>query len=369
MHLAVLVLRVSSLLPLVVTADPLVFHAETRSTQLLNRTRFGSATECSVRLGGRQFTLKFYRMITCRYVDNLATIYPYLLKYSNDIAALEITDSTIKNFNLKQHSKAFARFEFLIFHRTTIHVKTPCPFSSLSKTLFYLHLTRFSPSLDTLFFNASCAVMKRLHVLILDHANVGNEKVLAIKLPNLHVLRLNFSAMHQPLSHSYVRSFPYLQDLLLKVNDDCHRCEYEWLKYAARDENYALFHVSTNSGCMDWNRGGKFVKWQHAPLCGSCSLPLLSNRVRTGALCTMEDGITEHYCKAFYGRQAVFHPWTHTFDHQVSRVVPHPSTRRPYQEFMKAKYTMAPGARRRRALNESVSCFSSLEHTCTRLEN
>ena len=63
-------------------------------------------------------------MITCRYVENLSNIYPYLLKYSNDITALEITDSIIKNWNINEYSKVFRKFEFLIFHRTTIINKT-----------------------------------------------------------------------------------------------------------------------------------------------------------------------------------------------------------------------------------------------------
>ncbi|CAF4397400.1 unnamed protein product, partial [Adineta steineri] len=129
----------------IISCNSIYFHSETRSTRLVNRTLFGSTTECSIRLGGKQFTLKFYRMITCRYVENISTIYPYLLKYSHDISTLEITDSTIKNFNIKQYAKVFRKFEFLIFHRTTIVTKQLCPFNSLSKNLLYLHLTRVSP--------------------------------------------------------------------------------------------------------------------------------------------------------------------------------------------------------------------------------
>ncbi|CAF4563392.1 unnamed protein product, partial [Rotaria sp. Silwood2] len=87
-----------------ISSNSIYFHTKTRSTQLINRMVFGSTTECSIRLGGKQFTLKFYKMITCRYVENLSNIYPYLLKYSHDITALEITDSIIKNWNINEYS-------------------------------------------------------------------------------------------------------------------------------------------------------------------------------------------------------------------------------------------------------------------------
>ncbi|CAF1418120.1 unnamed protein product [Rotaria sordida] len=322
-----------------ISSNSIYFHTKTRSTQLINRMLFGSTTECSIRLGRKQFTLKFYKMITCRYVENLSNIYPYLLKYSHDITALEITDSIIKNWNINQYAKVFRRFQFLIFHRTTIINKTLCSFNTLSSNLFYLHLTNFSPSLENFFSNQSCLIMKRLHVLILDHTDLGNKNILLDKFPNLHILRLNFSSFNHPLNYSYIRLFPYLQDFFLKFNDDCHRCEYEWLKYATRDNNYILFHISPNSGCMDWNRGGKFLQWQHAPLCGSCSLPLIINKKKTNNICKMEDGITEHYCKAFYGQQSLFQPWTNIFEKKTIKIIELPSTIRPSQEFMKSKYT------------------------------
>ncbi|CAF4718376.1 unnamed protein product [Rotaria socialis] len=315
---------------------------------------FGSTTECSIRIGGKQFTSKFYKMITCRFVENLANIYPYLLKYSHDITALEITDSTIKNWNINQHAKVFRKFEFLIFHRTTIISKSVCPFDSLASNLFYLHFTHFSPSLEKFFSNQSCSIMKRLRVLILDHADLGNENLLADKFPNLHILRLNFSSFDNPLNYSYVRSFPYLQDFFLKVNDDCHRCEYEWLKYAARDGNYVFFRISPNSGCMDWNRGGSFLKWQHAPLCGICSLPLIIDKMQTNDMCKIEDGITEHYCKAYYGRQSIFQPWTNIFEKKTTQNLPLPPTMRPRKEFMKPKYTKSIIKQHKRDITSSV---------------
>ncbi|UJR37459.1 hypothetical protein I4U23_030162 [Adineta vaga] len=354
MNVCLLFLLINFFLPFI-DSNSIFYHTETRSTRLVNRTMFGSSTECSIRLGGKQFTLKFYRMITCRYVENLSTIYPYLLKYSNDISALEITDSTIKNFNLKSYAKIFRKFEFLIFHRTTILTKISCPLNILSDHLLYLHLTHFSPRLDKFFNNSSCSIMKRLHVLILDHTDLGNENILLDKLPNLHILRLNFSSFYQPLNYSYMRSFSYLQDFLLKVNDDCHRCEYEWLKYATRDDKYVLFHISPNSGCMDWNREGKFLQWQDAPLCGSCSLPLMINRIRTNQLCQMEDGITEHYCKAFYGRQSLFQSWTNRFDNKTNQFIQYPSTKRSHQQFMKSKYTTTIQTRLKREINSTFS--------------
>jgi hypothetical protein len=90
---------------------------------------------------------------------------------------------------------------------------------------------------------------------------------------------------------------------------------------------------------MDWNRGGKFINWEHAPLCGSCSLPLIINKIKTKDICKMEDGITEHYCKAFYGRQSLFQPWTKIFEKNIIPFHELPSTMRPSQEFMKSKYT------------------------------
>ncbi len=299
-------------------------------------------------------------MITCRYVENLGNIYPYLLKYSNDITALEITDSKIQNWNISEYSKVFRKFEFLIFHRTTILNRTIfCPFNFLSTKLFYLHLTHFSPSLEHFFSHPSCLKMTRLHVLILDHTDLGDENLLLKTFPNLHLLRLNFSSFHHPLNSSYLRSFLYLQDFLLNVNDDCHRCEYEWLKYATRDENYVLFRISPKSGCMDWNRGRKFLQWQHAPLCGSCSLPLIKNKIPTNEICQMEDGITEHYCKAFYGRQSLFQPWTNVFEKKTKEIIQLPSTMRPSYEFMKSKYTTLIIERYKRDGNNTVCRFVS----------
>ena len=330
------------------------YLTNTRSTRLVNRTRFGSATECSIRLGGKQFTSKFYRMITCRYVANLSVIYPYLLEHSNDITALEITDSTIDQWNIDEYPKAFRRFQFLILHRTRFLQQSACPFNTIAPKLFYLHLAHFSPSLEHVFVNRSCSPMKQLHVLILDHTPLGDENLLREKFPHVHVLRLNFSSFSQPLNSSYLRAFPYLQDFFFKTNDDCHRCEYEWLKYASRDENYARFRVSPHSGCMDWNRNGQFMTWQHAPLCGSCSLPLLSRGLRGKELCRVEDGITEHYCKAFYGRESLFTPWTNVFDKKTKIIGELPSTVRPYQEFMKPKFTPLPSARPKREVNTTV---------------
>lgn len=340
-----------------ISTNSIYFHTKTRSTQLVNRTLFGSTTECSIRLGGKQFQLKFYKMITCRYVDNLSIIYPYLLKYSNDITALEITDSKLKDFNINKYSKIFHKFQYLILNRITIiNQTTICPFNTLSRKLFYLHLTSFSPSLDVFFSNQSCLIMKHLHVLILDQTNLGDENILLKYFPNLHLLRFNFSSFNHPLNYSYMRSFIYLQDFLLNINDDCHRCEYEWLKYATRDKNDVLFHISPNSGCMDWNRGRKFLKWQQAPLCGSCSLPLIINKIRTNVFCRMEDGITEHYCKAFYGRESLFELWTDKFEKNIEQVIPLPSTMRPRQEFIKSKYTRTINPRYRRDINSTV-CF------------
>jgi len=332
------------------------FHTETRSTRLIHRTKFGSTTECSVRLGEKQFTLKFYKMITCRYVEHLGDIYPYLLKYSNDINVLEIVDSKLKSFNLNKYVKVFKKFEYFIFHRTTIMNSTNrCLFDSIAKKIFYLHLTQVSPSLDRWFSNKTCSVLKRLHVLILDQTNLGNEQILRTYLPNLHLLRLNFSSIHHPFNASYLRSFVYLQDFLLNIHDDCHRCEYEWLKYAARDEKYFLFHISPNSGCIDWSQRGKFVPWKDAPLCGTCSLPLIINRIRTNQICQVENGITEHYCRAFYGRDSLFDLWTTKYEKSVERNIDLPSTMRPRHEFMKSKYTMKTTERIRRDLNTTKS--------------
>jgi hypothetical protein len=318
----------------------------------------GSITECSIRLGGKQFTLKFYKMITCRYVDNLSTIYSYLLKYSNDITALEITDSKIRNWNITEYGKVFRKFEYLIFHRTTILNQTnSCLFNPLAKKLFYLHLTDFSPSLESLIGNQSCSIMKQLHVLILDRTDLGDENILLNKFPNLHLLRLNFSSIHQPLNYSYLRSFIYLQDFFLNVNDDCHRCEYEWLKYASRDENYVLFRISPKSGCMDWNRGGKFLQWKDAPLCGSCSLPLIINKRKMNEICKMEDGITEHYCRAFYGREGLFQSWTNAFDKEINQTAGLRSTMSPTHEILKTKYTKSMIGRYRRDSNQTVRMF------------
>lgn len=320
--------------------NPIHFHTETRSTRLVNRTLFGPITECSIRLGGKQFQLKFYKIITCRYVENLSIIYPYVLKYSNDITALEITDSKLDNLNINSLSKILRKFEFLIFHRVKIvNQTTICPFNSLSNKLFYLHLTDFSPSLDKFFSQKSCTIMKHVHVLILDNTNLGDENLLFKKFPNLHLLRLNFSSFHQPLNSSYLRLFPYLQDLFLNVHDDCHRCEYEWLKYATRDDNYQLFHISPKSGCIDWNSNRQFIQWKYAPLCGTCSLPLVINKIKTNQYCKMEDGITEHYCKAFYGRESLFQPWFNKTDNVVQAYRGLPSTMSPTQYFMKTKYT------------------------------
>jgi hypothetical protein len=355
---SIIILILLSLTINLILSNSIYFHTKTRSTQLVNRTLFGSITECSIRLGGKQFQLKFYKMITCRYVENLSTIYPYLLKYSNDITSLEITDSKIQNFNINEYSKVFRKFEFLILHRTTIINQTIlCPFNSLSTKLFYLHLTHFSPSLDKFFSNKSCSIMKQLHVLILDHTDLGDENILLNKFPNLHLLRLNFSSFNHPLNYSYIRLFSYLQDFLLNVKDDCHRCEYEWIKYATRDENYVLFRISPNSGCMDWNREGKFIKWQHAPLCGSCSLPLIIDKIKTNEICKMEDGITEHYCKAFYGRQSLFQLWTNIFEKKIKQIMQLPSTMRPNQEFMKSKYTNSIIQRYKRDINSTVCKF------------
>ena len=329
------------------TCCSISFHTETQSTRLVNRTNFGSTTECSIRLGGKQFTRKFYRMITCRYVENLSSISSYLIQYSNDINALEIIDSKISNWTIDESGKVLRRFEYLIFHRTTIiNSNQSCLFNPLSRKLFYLHLTQFSPSFDQLFSSRSCLTMKRLHVLILDQTKLGDPTILSKKLPNIHILRLNFSSSHRPLTDVYLRSFVYLQDFLLNVDDDCHRCEYEWLKYARRDEHSVLYRISPHSGCMDWNRGKIFVPWHDAPLCGSCSLPMMINsRMRHQELCRMEDGITEHYCRAFYGRESVFQAWTNVFQKNITRIEQLPSTMRPTYEFMKSKYTKSMSKR------------------------
>lgn len=337
--LTIIILLLLSIYP---SFSSISFHTETQSTRLVNRTTFGSTTECSIRLGGKQFTRKFYRMITCRYVENLSSISSYLFKYSNDINTLEIIDSKISHWNIDESSKILRRFEYLIFHRTSIiNSNQTCLFNPLARKLFYLHLTQFSPSLDQLFSNRSCLTMKRLHVLILDQTKLGDQSILLKKFPNLHILRLNFSSFHQPLTDAYLRSFIYLQDLLINVDDDCHRCEYEWLKYARRDSNSILYRISPHSGCMDWNHGRIFVPWHDAPLCGSCSLPMmtLNNRMKTQELCRMEDGITEYYCRAFYGRESVFQLWTNVFQKKFMWIEQLPSTMRPTHEFMKPKYT------------------------------
>ena len=317
------------------------FLIETRATRLINRTILASPTECSVRVGEKDFTLKFYRLITCRYVRHLADIYPYLLKYSNDVTGLEITDSKINRWNTTEYRKLFRQYEFVIFHRTTLNGTERCPFNVMAKKLFYLHLTEFSPSLDQLVSHRSCLPLKRLHVLVLDQTPVGNEHILLRFFPHVHLLRLNFSAVIHPLNSSYLSSFPYLQDFYFRVADNCHRCEYEWLKYAARDDHLLLFRVSPQSGCMDWHDHGEFLPWKDAPLCGSCSLPLISvGRSIAGQRCRMEDGITEYYCHAFYGRQSIFHPWTKQFDEKSSTTTISPRlTPRPSREFMKPKYT------------------------------
>lgn len=343
------------LLPIIRSFSPISFHIETQSTRLVNRTIFGSTTECSIRLGGKQFTLKFYRIITCRYVENLSSISSYLRAYSNEINALEIIDSKISLWNVDEYGKLLRRFEYLIFHRTIIINQTnSCLFNPLAKRLFYLHLTQVSPSLDRWFSNRSCLSMKRLHVLILDQTDLGDEKILLKNFPYLHILRLNFSSFHHALTDSYLRSFIYLQDFLLNVNDDCHRCEYEWLKYATRDDNYVLYRISPNSGCMDWNRGKMFVKWHDAPLCGSCFLPLIKKKMINEEICRMEDGISEHYCRAFYGRESFFRLWTEVFQKKIKSIEPISSTMRPTYEFMKSKYTKSINLRVKRDENQTV---------------
>ena len=355
--------KMNALLPLVfslalldpISAEFSSFLINTRSTRLVNRTVLGAPTECSVRLGKKEFTSKFYRMITCRYVNDLARIYPYLLQYSNDVTALEITDSTIDYWNSTAYSPVFRRLEFLVFHRTTLRNISSCPLNVFAKKLFYLHLTDFSPSLAQLVSHRSCLKLKRLHVLILDRTSIGDGNILRETFPNLHLLRLNFTALYQPLNASLMRSFPYLQDFFFKVNDDCHRCEYEWLKYAARDEKALLFRVSPQSGCMDWHERERFLTWREAPLCGSCSLPLLSKGKPTNEMCRMEDGITEYYCKAYYGRQSLFQPWTTQFEAKAPPYIPLASTPRPKEEFMKHKFTAPIGNRSKRdAMNETV---------------
>ena len=337
-----------------ISSDSSAFLINTRSTRLVNRTLLGSPTECSVRLGRKEFTSKFYRMITCRYVNDLARISPYLLKYSNDITALEITDSNIDYWNSTAHSHVFRRLEFLVFHRTTLRNFSSCPLNVFAKKLFYLHLTDFSPSLEHLVSDRSCLKLKRLHVLILDRTSIGDGNVLREMFPHVHLLRLNFTSVNQPLNGSVMRSFPYLQDFFFKVNDDCHRCEYEWLKYAAREENAFLFRISPHSGCMDWHDQKRFLTWRDAPLCGSCSLPLLISGKPTNEMCQMEDGITEYYCKAYYGRQSLFRRWTDRFETKTPPFVPLASTRRPSQEFMKYKFTAPILNRLKRDLNETV---------------
>ena len=184
--------------------------------------------------------------------------------------------------------------------------------------------------------------------------NLGDQNILLKFFPKLHILRLSYSEFNHPFNSSYLRSFLYLQDFLLKVNDDCHRCEYEWLKYATRDNQSMLFSISSNSGCMDWNRGGRFLQWQNAPLCGSCSLPLIINKMKTKEICRMEDGITEHYCKAFYGKQSLFQPWTTVFDKNMTQFLDLPPTTRPSQEYIKPKYTTSVTKRYRRDINSTV---------------
>lgn len=336
------------------------FLIQTRSTRLINRTVLGFPTECSIRIGEKDFTLKFYRLISCRYVRNLRQIYPYLLKYSNDITGLEITDSIIEHWNTSDYRKILRRFEFLIFHRTTLNRTESCPFNVFAKKLFYLHMTEFSPSLDSLVSHPSCSSMKRLHALILDHTPLGNEAILLRIFPHLHLLRLNFSSFIHPLNSSYMSSFLYLQDFFLKVSDNCHRCEYEWLKYAARDEKLILFRLSPQSGCMDWHAHERFLSWKEAPLCGSCSLPLvIAGRPITSQQCRIEDGITEYYCQAFYGRYSSFQPWTRRFEKKIPGMSAWTTTtRRPPNEFMKSKYT--PSSIQRLKRDETVGSYRSI---------
>jgi hypothetical protein len=335
--------------------DSSLFLSHTQTTRLINRTRIDSTTECSIRVGRPEFTRKFYRMITCRYVTDLAHIYPYLLTYSHDISALEITDSIINHWNSVAYERVFRRIEYLIFHRTILKRIDICPLNIFSTKLFYLHLTEFSPSLEQLIVNRTCSIMKRVHVLIIDRTPIGNETLLLPIFPHLHLLRLNFSSLNRPLTYSYMSSFVYLQDFFFKVNDDCHRCEYEWLKYASRDYSSILFRLSPQSGCMDWHDQGRFIRWQQAPLCGSCSLPLITNGRTTNELCRIEDGITDYYCNAFYGRESRFLTWTTRYQEQsVLTVIPLPSTIRPNQEFMKPKYTVTMMTKWKRHEHQTV---------------
>jgi hypothetical protein len=71
----------------------------------------------------------------------------------------------------------------------------------------------------------------------------------------------------------------------------------------------------------------------------------------------MEDGITEHYCKAFYGRQSLFQLWTNVFEKKIKQIMQLPSTMRPNQEFMKSKYTNSIIQRHKRDINSTVRKF------------
>ena len=337
-----------------------LYLTETRSTQLINRTSFGLYIECSIRLGGKEFSTKFYRMITCRYVKNLQQIYPFLVTHSKEITALEFIDSTIESWNTSNYRSIFKRFQFLIFHRTELKNFSSCPFDVFSKRLFYLHMINFKPSLDLLIFDRQCLKLKNLHALIVDQTPIGNVDVLREKFPHLHLLRLNYALLDQPLNSSYIRSFVYLHDLFIRVNDDCHRCEYEWLKYASRDERLVLFQISPQSGCIDWLNEGKFLQWRDAPLCGSCSMSLIRNGRKINEFCRMEDGITEYYCRAFYGHQSQFQPWTNLFDLKSNLSMPSPlTTRRPNQHFMKPQWTEKTKIFSKRDVSRPIFCLIS----------
>ncbi|CAF0856748.1 unnamed protein product [Didymodactylos carnosus] len=246
-------------------------------------------------------------MISCRYVFNLSVIENYLSQHS-EISAIEFIDSTINFSPINTfNSSVFKHYDFLIIHKTKfiLNENVKCPIDAF-ENLFYLHIADCSTDSFDKFF-AQCSIMQRLHILLLDRTYWGNEQVFIRQFPNLHMFRLSFTIISHPINGSFIQSFSHLNDFALAVNDDCHRCDYDWIKYLARNislNKVDQLHISTKSGCMDWSIN-KFLSWKNAPLCGTCSLRYNVN----STICPLEDGITEHYCKGYYGHRAIFEQW------------------------------------------------------------
>lgn len=272
------------------------FLSELRSTRLVNRTRLTDVTECAVRVGDKDFTLKYFRLVSCRFVTKIETILPFLSQHLNESKGLELVDSTIEFWR----DDSLRNLEFLILHRTRWLNFSRCPLESLSKSLFYLHLNLFNVEFSSLFDGENCSSLKKVHVLLIDRSPVGEVEIIPSKLFNVHLLSLNSTKMSKSSNFSSIRSLKFLSEVLFRSSVDCHRCEFDWLKMLARGEIPSRFRLNRFSSCVDWSQQGKSTPWSEAPLCGFCSLFL------DGKFCRVENGITEFYCRAFYGSRAVF---------------------------------------------------------------